>query len=292
ELEFLDILKHQKTNCDHHPMIYYRLSYLSQIKGDLQMSIHYINIAISYSELGFDLFEEKSPNALLNCLFYHLIEENDIEEYLKTHKNSLTEKYYQLQYEPDNDTKEFIKSFNKKFGTNLKCFDLNITVDSTYENNEIPIILRKHSNVYTTIKHVNHYMFLTILLTTSNVKNDLKIICSKFLDYEISQNILTDTVENKNIQSFISSMMKCQSMKIFNEEIIFYLNTDDYNQNCFDFWSVIADFDYNIDLTDTLKYFKELFGQSIEEHRKEIEDKHHSALKIIDDLLEQYETEV
>ncbi|CAF1283144.1 unnamed protein product [Didymodactylos carnosus] len=45
ELEFLTILTHQKTNIDHNLMIYYRLSYLYKLKGDLQMAIHYINLA-------------------------------------------------------------------------------------------------------------------------------------------------------------------------------------------------------------------------------------------------------
>ncbi|UJR21059.1 hypothetical protein I4U23_024159 [Adineta vaga] len=40
ELEFSDILNYQTTNRDHNPMIYYRLSYLSKLKDDLQMAIH------------------------------------------------------------------------------------------------------------------------------------------------------------------------------------------------------------------------------------------------------------
>ncbi|CAF1635634.1 unnamed protein product [Didymodactylos carnosus] len=132
----------------------------------------------------------------------------------------------------------------------------------TRKNNEIPILLMKDLNSYTTIKHINHFMFLTILLTTYDVKKDWKRICSKFLDDEISKNILTDTIENKNIKSFIQSMIECK---------------------------IIADFDYNIDLTDTLNDLKKLFYKSIEEHRKEIEENHKSALELTDNLIEQHE---
>ncbi|CAF1625915.1 unnamed protein product, partial [Didymodactylos carnosus] len=90
ELEFLTILTHQQINIDHNPMIYYRLSYLYKLKGDLQMAIHYINLA-----------------------------KDDIEEYLKNHKDNLTQKYHNFQHQPINE-REFMKSFNAKFGTNFK----------------------------------------------------------------------------------------------------------------------------------------------------------------------------
>ncbi|CAF0959156.1 unnamed protein product, partial [Didymodactylos carnosus] len=178
-------------------------SYLYKLKGDLQMAIHYVNLAsqkynekinkkifkkiekfkinllkleniqtneliflnknqmnllqifnlirkfhfesISYLTLGFDLFKETSSNALLNCLFYHLIEEDDIEDYLKNHTNNLTQKYHNFQNQRINE-KEFMKSFNMKFGTNFKCFHINETVnwnEFILKNNEIPIILMK-----------------------------------------------------------------------------------------------------------------------------------------------------
>ncbi|CAF0983365.1 unnamed protein product, partial [Didymodactylos carnosus] len=67
---------------------------------------------------------------------------------------------------------------------------------------------------------------------------------------------------------------------------VYYLKTNDYEENCFYFWSSIADFQYHIDLQDTLNYFKELFRLAIEEHRREEEGKHKSALQLIDDLIE------
>ncbi|CAF0958708.1 unnamed protein product [Adineta steineri] len=543
ELELLDILQHQKTDADHNPMIYYRLSYLYQWKGDVQMSIHYINLAgrkynekinkkifkkiekfksnllklenvkstesmffdknkinllqifnlltkfnfasESYITLGFHLFEEKTPNALLNCLFYHLFEQHDIEEYLQHHENTLTKKYYELQktqmfilnfietlnefrkryqhrdrksleifrevtakidefqkiqlldiefikifndliekyhklqemqpldgkftrifndltqkypklqemqlvnaeffkilnvltkgysklqadhlldpksMEILNHSKDkqilitdfikafhkfiekyrklrneqlpekefieafnklqqtqlfetefinayqdftrnyselqvqrmfdtnFIKAFNKKFNTKFKCFFINESIDHktyTYKNDEIPIILLKTSDSYITIKEVNCSMFLTVLSTTYNAKADLKTVCSKFLDNEISKNILSNSNDSKNIEIFIQAMIEYKSMKIFNEEVIYYLKSDDYKSFCFNFWSLIANLDDNIDLTDTLNYFKELFCESVEEYRKEKEEEHKSALELIDNMIEQ-----
>ncbi|CAF0748821.1 unnamed protein product [Didymodactylos carnosus] len=80
-------------------------------------------------------------------------------------------------------------------------------------------------------------------------------------------------------------------MKILNERIIFYLKTDNYDQCYFEFWSVIADFDYNIDLTDTLNYFKKLFCELIEEHLRfygtnifvnvSLENEHWSGMNLI-----------
>ncbi|CAF1146824.1 unnamed protein product [Adineta steineri] len=343
ELEFFDILNYQKTNRDHNPMIYYRLSYLSKQKGDLQMSIHYINLAskkyneksnkkifkeiekfksdllklenvqtddlaffdknkmnlfkifnlitkfnfqsYSYVTLGFHLFTDE----LINCLFYHLIEEHDVEEYLKYHDNTLTKTYRELHEESVSE-EEFINKFNEKFKTNFKCFFVEEGIDSrmlTYTNNQVPIVLIKTSNFYTTIKEVNYFMFLTVLLTTYDAKSDLKSVCSIFLNNEISKNILTDAKENQNIERFIQAMIECKNMKVFNEEIIYYLKTDNYNQYCLDFWSLIADLDYNLVLTDILNDFKELFIESIEEYRTDKEKEHKSALELIDDIIEE-----
>ncbi|CAF0958763.1 unnamed protein product [Adineta steineri] len=346
-LELLDILKHQKTDIDHNPLIYYRLSYLYQWKGDLQISIHYIDLAskkynekinkkifqkiekfksnllkleniknneIVFSDknkmnlshifnlitkfhfklhpfetLGFYLFKDTSLNALLNCLFYHLIEEDDVEEYLKWHDNTLTKTYRELQEESVSE-EEFINKFNEKFKTNFKCFFVEDGIDNrmlTYTNKQVPIVLIKTSNSYTTIKEVNYFMFLTVLSTTYDAKSDLKSVCSIFLNSEISKNILSNTNENKNIEIFIESMIASKSLKIFNEEVIYYLKSDDYNPDCFHFWSLIANLDDNIDLTDTLNDFKELFTESIEEYRKEKEEEHKSALGLIDDMIDQ-----
>ncbi|CAF4419175.1 unnamed protein product, partial [Didymodactylos carnosus] len=63
-------------------------------------------------------------------------------------------------------------------------------------------------------------------------------------------------------------------------------NTKEYNDNCLNFWSLIADLESHIDLEDTLDYFKDLFRQSIEEHRHEQEEQHKSSLTLIDDLIE------
>ncbi|CAF1099219.1 unnamed protein product [Adineta steineri] len=346
-LELLDILKYQKTNADYNPVIYYRLSYLYRWKGNLQISIHYINLASKkYNEkinkkifrkvekfksnllkleniknnevafidknkmrlshifnlitkshfklhqfetLGFYLFKDTSANALLNCLFYHLIEEDDVEEYLKWHDNTLTKTYRELQEESVSEGK-FINKFNEKFKTNFKCFFVEDGIDNrmfSYTNIQVPIVLVKTTNSYTTIKEVNYFMFLTVLLTTYDAKADLKTVCSKFLDNEISKNILSNTNENKNIEIFIESMIASKSLKIFNEEVIYYLKFDDYNPDFFHFWSLIANLDDNIDLTDALNDFKELFIESIEEYREEKEEEHKSALQLIDDMIEQ-----
>ncbi|CAF1521082.1 unnamed protein product [Rotaria sordida] len=362
ELELLNILNNQKTNSDHNPIIYYRLSYLFKMKGDLQTSINYINLAskkyyekinkrifkkiqkfklqsiklqntnineivfieknkINLLEIlniinkinlkpklsithGFQLFKQSfncnNVNALINCLFYHLIDDNnDIEEYLKKNNNTLTETYKELQKAFANNRnhineENLIEVFNKEFKTKLKCLFIteeNDSIDFQYKKDEIPIILLKdeNSNTYATTKQVNHFMLLTTFITNYNAKADLKIICSKFLDIEISKNILADNNENKNIETFINSMVECESMKIFIEEVVYFLKSDDYNSNCFNFWSLIANFDYNIDLKDSLNYFKELFIESIDEYKKEKEEQHKSALELIDNLIEENE---
>ncbi|UJR21058.1 hypothetical protein I4U23_024158 [Adineta vaga] len=230
---------------------------------------------------GFHLF----TGTLLNCLFYHLIEEHDVEEYLNHHDNTLTKTYYELQKEILSEEK-----FNEKFKTNFKFFFVSEEIDTntfTYINNQVPIVLIKISNSYTTIKQVNYFMFLTVLLTTYDVKTDLKSVCSTFLNNEISKNILKNTKDNPNIKRFIQAMVECKNMKIFNEEVVFYLKSDHYDQCCFDFWSLIADLEYKLDLTDILYDLQNLFIESIEEYRKEKEEEHKSALKLIDDLIEQ-----
>jgi len=92
------------------------------------------------------------------------------------------------------DSKDLIEIFNKKFHTKFKClfFEENKTYENfNYKNTEIPIIILKNeqTNNYTTIKELNHNILLTALITNYNVRNDLKLICSKFFNDEISKNI-------------------------------------------------------------------------------------------------------
>ncbi|CAF0846575.1 unnamed protein product [Didymodactylos carnosus] len=244
---------------------------------------------------GFQWFSNTSNrNSIIDCLFYHLIEDaNDIDQFLTDNvEHSLTQTFKELQKmlkEISVDDHETLTDiFNDKFHTKFQCLLINKNINS-FDDKRIPIILRRHSetNRYQTIKQINYKMFLVNLVTTYDAKKDLKSVCSKFLNEEIGKNILIDKNENKTIDWFIKSMINCETMKIFTENIVYYLTSDDYNKNCFDFWSSIADFQYHIDLEETLNHFKQLFLIAIEEHREEEEEKHRSALELIDDIIEQ-----
>ena len=259
---------------------------------------------------GFELYHEPllndNTNGLFNCLFYHLSDDlYSVEEYLNKNNNILTRTYndLKLEYSSSNirsftrqEEEDLIEAFNRAFKIKFKCCfveDSEYWRDFKLKKDEIPIILSKDpdSGKYITTKELNHGIQLVNLIATYDARKDLKLICSKFLTEEISKNILTDNNENKNIETFINLMVECEKLKTFVEQVVYFLKTDNYEENCFNFWSLVANFEPNIDMQATLYHFKELFQECIEEHRQEQEEQHKSSLDLIDEQIEQNQNE-
>ncbi|CAF4464813.1 unnamed protein product, partial [Didymodactylos carnosus] len=84
ELELLEILNNQKINSDHNPMIYYRLSYLNKLRGNLQISMNYINLAQKkyYEKMNKKIFRQiekfKSKLTILEKMELNFLEKNQM----------------------------------------------------------------------------------------------------------------------------------------------------------------------------------------------------------------------
>ena len=125
------------------------------------------------------------------------------------------------------------------------------------------------------------------LSTEPKAKIELKKICSAYLKYEIDKNTFANTHEdNQNLKVFLSRMTECRTMKAFSEQVVYSLRSDDYDKQSFHLWSLIADFEYNIDLSEILHFAKTIFVDSIEDYQQENEEKHALLIEQLDMTIE------
>ncbi|CAF1331176.1 unnamed protein product [Didymodactylos carnosus] len=123
ELEFLTILTHQQINIDHNPMIYYRLSYLYKLKGDLQMAIHYINLASQkYNEKNNKKIFKK--NGKINVDFDYNIDLTDTLNYFKKLFCESIEEYHKEIEEIHKSALELIDNLIEQHENKQKYFHL------------------------------------------------------------------------------------------------------------------------------------------------------------------------
>ena len=187
-----------------------------------------------------------------------------------------------------------MENFKKEFEFKFKCFFIDEIDKLAYDESTLPIVILRRENFYYTVKTINYYTLLTLFTTVKsvNMKTDLKVSCSKYFNDEIGKSILAEyntKNSNENLEKFVTFMMECETMKEFSEQVVNYLKYDNFDEECFNFWSFIADLESNINLRDTLNNYKQLFIEIIEECIYENEDKHQSTLMLIDDLIEKNE---
>ena len=296
-----------------------------------------------------------SYQSLLICLFYHLIRHYDnnngnfnIANHLVDSESLFAIKYNELKdelrrFKKENDDgerltgdeeREIVDLFNKKFHTNVDILflddeNLHERLNEYYDEsirikkqrNWTPLVFTRvigqvnKQTTYKTVKGLNYYKTLTLLLATNNPAGVIKKVIDNVLDDEICKSFHYTTATsssgqgegyNENLVKFIQSIMQCESVKRFAEEIIYSnyfifnaaaatiavgklkLNEDDEEnkkRKVFEFWSFISNIEASIDISDTLNNFKESCVSAIDDYKKKKEDEGKLELCKIDEMI-------
>jgi len=168
----------------------------------------------------------------------------------------------------------------------------------------IIIIHNKSDNTFRTAIGLNLSLYFTSYRTISRTITPelvIKNACTQWLTSEIrkSHHLPENTYSGKFdefgdlTKTFVlNELLKCKTIKCFSENILFYLLPLDEENNVvesitpFELWSELSDLGLSLETTeDSLKYFKEVFIDSIDEFIIEKEKRDNLEIGLIDENL-------
>jgi len=208
-------LNNQKTGSDHNPIIYYRLSYLYKLRGDLQTSMNYINLASKkyYEKMNKKIFKKIEKFKLK--LFELENTKNDQLKFIERNQLNLLQIFNlinKINVQPKLTIHNGFQFFKQTSTINPTHNLFNCLVYHLIEEDDIEIYLNNNNNILTQIyneliEHICNYQMSDSkdLIEIFNKKFHTKFKCLFFEENKIYENF---NYKNTEIPIIILKMNK------------------------------------------------------------------------------------